>query len=447
MKQIPVEIQLERLPEFWDRSVIFFANLHALFFGNEAETDALNSQVRGIEAYGARLLSIVDLLYRGGDNLLMIESPPCDSLIEYLRDDLKLNLPDYHIVRPDEYPNFLERLQNANHELFSHPAECLDGFVTDIKLAEIGERLKKPTVSSHPGSQNGNNKFKLYQFKKSVGLPVFETRIGENPIHTIELFKNLKTCGYKKAVVKAQIGASGCGIEIYSTDQDDPNSIPEFLFFEGPVLVQGWLDDSQPGIEVLCSPSVQMFVAEDRAALFDITEQILSEASVHEGNISPPPFFENHPEFKDEMLHQAGIAAQYLHSLGYRGTASSDFVVYLENGESKAVLCEINARVTGATYPSLLGKHFNPDGAWLLRNLKLNPALPPHVLFQVLESEKLLFKPERKKGILPFNFSYTEDGDVRKGQFVCLGKTAEECFEILKSADESLPVKTEAAED
>jgi hypothetical protein len=31
----------ERLPAFWDQSVVFFANLLALFYGNEEETAVL----------------------------------------------------------------------------------------------------------------------------------------------------------------------------------------------------------------------------------------------------------------------------------------------------------------------------------------------------------------------------------------------------------------------
>ena len=51
----------------------------------------------------------------------------------------------------------------------------------------------------------------------------------------------LGAMGYQKAVVKAQIGASGYGMIKLAIDKLQPESVPEYLFFEGPCMVQGWL--------------------------------------------------------------------------------------------------------------------------------------------------------------------------------------------------------------
>ena len=44
----------------------FFANLLALFFGNEAETKSLADEVGEIDSYGGRLIPILNLIFRKG---------------------------------------------------------------------------------------------------------------------------------------------------------------------------------------------------------------------------------------------------------------------------------------------------------------------------------------------------------------------------------------------
>ena len=105
----------------------------------------------------------------------------------------------------------------------------------------------------------------------------------------------LRQLGYSTAVVKAQIGASGYGMIKLNTQNPRLDSMPNYLFFEGPCMVQGWLDEERPGVRRIGSPSIQMFLDDHTVSLFDWTEQILSEASVHEGNMSPPPYIRRTP--------------------------------------------------------------------------------------------------------------------------------------------------------
>ena len=59
----------------WDRRVIFVANLLGLFFGNEKETGELMDQVGPLETYGGRLVPVLDLLFRGAeDNIVILET-------------------------------------------------------------------------------------------------------------------------------------------------------------------------------------------------------------------------------------------------------------------------------------------------------------------------------------------------------------------------------------
>ena len=85
----------------------------------------------------------------------------------------------------------------------------MDGFVTDTKLVKIAELLGKQTISSLGGSKNGNNKYLLYRHQVEQQLPVFDTLLASNQEQAHARLDELRASGYRKAVIKAQIGASG----------------------------------------------------------------------------------------------------------------------------------------------------------------------------------------------------------------------------------------------
>ncbi|MHC4308046.1 MAG: hypothetical protein ACYSR7_05430, partial [Planctomycetota bacterium] len=69
-----------QLPEFWDRNVTFFANMQSIFYDNHSELERLKQQVTGVETYGGRLIPIINLIFRGGNNMLVLERPPDQTL-------------------------------------------------------------------------------------------------------------------------------------------------------------------------------------------------------------------------------------------------------------------------------------------------------------------------------------------------------------------------------
>ena len=443
-----IKIVAGELPPFWDRSVLFFCNLRSIFYENDAEAAELVRRITGAQSYGGRVVSILNLLFRRGPNKILLEAVPESNLLDYLSGDLGLSLPSFEVLGHRRYQDLGAKAGKKNDgrdpivdELKNHPAEWIDGYVTDSILVRVARSLRKHTVSSLDGSKNGNNKYLLHRYQEERGLPVFDTCMAEAPNEVRNCLKELSLKGYRKAVIKAQIGASGYGMMKVSIAGFKSSDTPQYLFFEGPCMVQGWIDEHCAGLERLGSPSVQMFLNDESVFLYDWTEQILSDESVHEGNQSPPPYAAEHPGLQQELFRQAGLAGEWLHAQGYRGTASTDFLVVRRAKKIDVIICEINARVTGATYPSVLARRFLPAACWYMRNIQFRKALDGAQVLTLMDRAGELYRPGDKKGIIPFNFNVDEDGKVTKGQFLCLGKTHRECGGLLARAWSELPVE------
>jgi len=443
VQEINIQHNVGTLPAFWDREVIFFANILALFFGNEQETDVLRQEVGVLETYGSRLIPLINLLFQGQQNILILEKEPDPSLLNYFQNTLKLNLPHIETINHNLYiaiknknNQYQEKIKAFCQLLQEHPAQWIDGYVTDETLTCLAGRTKKKTVSFPEGSRRGNNKLHLHLYLAENNLPIFDTFIAHSLEDIPEGLNFLKKKGYKMAVIKSAIGASGIGMHKIETHPNEKIDLPKYLFYEDACLVQGWLDESISDIKYIGSPSVQMFISDTSCSLHEITDQILSPDSIHEGNIAPPPYLKANTILRKELLNQATIAGKWLYSQGYRGTASTDFHLIERKGQHELRICEINARVTGATYPSILANHFCPEDAWMLRNIRFSPPIESIQLLSVLKKENLLFYPNRNNGILPFNFNQNDDGLIMKGQFLFLGKTIKETFNLLKQLQE-----------
>ncbi|MDP7555177.1 MAG: hypothetical protein QGF31_03255, partial [Nitrospinota bacterium] len=91
---VEVKIIPGELPIFWDRSAVFFVNLHALFFGNDDLTKVMEREICGMPTYGGRLVSILNLIFRNKKNLVILEAPPDEAILEYVSNKLDISIPD-----------------------------------------------------------------------------------------------------------------------------------------------------------------------------------------------------------------------------------------------------------------------------------------------------------------------------------------------------------------
>ncbi len=451
---MPVTVSPGVLPPFRQRRTAFVANLLSLFFGNEYETQELQQTVGNLESYGGRLVPVLSLLNQGGPCDLVLESAPDPALLDYFEKALELQLPKVSLLDHEIYLGIgrhlaeerpVERLQSSVPlDLRSRQLDSIDGFVTDETLAHLARFCETETLASVAGSRRGNNKGLLHDFLISEGLPVFDTLHLRQASELPAALVKMRATGYRQAVIKSQIGASGIGIQKLSTEPTVPSPlIADHYFFEGYCLLQGWLEPGIRNVTAIKSPSVQLFLDDLTGIhLYDVTEQILSHDSVHEGNISPPPCLENQPAVLDRMLDQSEQVARWLYQQGYRGTASVDFLIAEKSGSEPAevYVCEINARITGATYPAVLARHFIPHGAWMHRNLQFSEPIAAQQILYLLSSHHHLFQPQSTGGILPVNFIRNDAGLVTKGQFLCLGKNIRQCQKFLVYCEEELPI-------
>ncbi len=423
-----VATNLGACPATWDRPAVFFANLTSLFFGNIAATRALCEMLEGtLNSYGGRLAPVLDLLFREGEvgqNLLVVESAPDGRLLEYHGGVLGLRMPEIVVAEGDRYedPDLVARVAE-------HPGGAIDGYVTDAGLVRVAELAGKRTLSTLEGSMLANNKLALHRELLRLGLPTFDTEIAAGPAEVGVCCARLAARGYRSAAVKAQVGASGIGI--LKVDTWRPDRVSDLMFHDGPCLIQGWVERGINAVRHVHSPSVQVFVGPAVAELYDITDQILDADSVHEGNIAPPHDGGGAGAEDAELLRQAEIIAGWLHGTGYRGPASVDFHVATRGGVREVRACEINARITGATYPSLLARHFQRRGAWLMRNLALSASLPTGDLLDRIAGAGLLFEPGDGRGCIPINFNTDGAGRVVKGQFLFLAPGVEGAADLL----------------
>ncbi len=434
-------------PRFRDQSVLFFANLKSLFLGNTEQMNELIDLVGELDSYGGRLIPILNLLYRSGKNTLVLERMPETSLMQYFVEKLDLELPKIHLMNPQLYESLALESVDTLKELIAEDFTYVDGYVTDEKLNRWAGLLGCEHSCSIEGYRIGNNKTCLHQHLVEVGLPTPDTVVEDCSDRISEALLTLQKKGYQRAVIRAAIGASGIGMIGVDIQAEQSVQVPAMFFHGGPCLVQGWFEKDVLGVESVTSPSVQFFIQDDGIDLFDITSQILSGDSVHEGNYAPPGDYGD-PTLTS-IMEQAIEVSRWLHENGYRGPGSVDFIVVemQQGGEMKPYVCEVNARVTGATYPSVLARHLRPDGAWLMRNIRFETRVKGADVLDMLEKGDWLYEKGKSSGVIPINLNSHKDGRVAKGQFLYLNNKIEACSKQLDHMVESLPVRTSIERD
>ncbi len=111
-------------------------------------------------------------------------------------------------------------------------------------------------------------------------------------------------------------------------------------------------------LEVISSTNILIHVEPDSGGILcvSVTDQRLSEALVHDGNLYP-----SSAKTIKAMISAAWKMSKWLQSEGYCGLVGFDFAEYLnrETRELQHFLCEINPRTNAAAYPKALMEYLN----------------------------------------------------------------------------------------
>jgi hypothetical protein len=98
-----VQIRPAEPPPSWNRRVLFFSNIHSIFYGNVEETRQLMDEITGSHSYGGRVIAIIDLLFSQRPNAMVLEVAPEPSLMKYLAQNIGLSMPQHEILERPGY--------------------------------------------------------------------------------------------------------------------------------------------------------------------------------------------------------------------------------------------------------------------------------------------------------------------------------------------------------
>jgi len=260
-KKTVVKVGLGELPPLWDFPAVFFANLESIFFGNPEKTRELIDNVQGFHSYGGRLVPIIGILYKGDKSLLLLRKAPEPALLEYYCEDLGLSVPDLEIISHGADSGFGRSAEDrtAKKRIRQHPAKVIDGFVTDEHLSSAARSLGKKLINTGNSCKDANDKVLLNRFLSSADLPMFDGREAVPGSDLEDALSELRAGGYGRAVIKTSLGASGFGMYMVDLAKKAVHAPQIDVFHRESVLVQGWVEEGQHGVETISSPSVQFF--------------------------------------------------------------------------------------------------------------------------------------------------------------------------------------------
>ncbi len=238
-----------------------------------------------------------------------------------------------------------------------------------------------------------NDKIFFYRLMEDLDLPRIPGFIG-NSDAVAGRIRKIET---KPSIVRSSASVGGSLVWPLRND-DERTACLEHLDKMGrdSLLVM------QPLRDVLLSPNLQFYIADDQVYLFCETVQILHDKMDHRGN-----FFDRveDPTIREKLLDQGKELAFQVAAMGYRGVLGVDFII-TEDEEVFAV--EMNARHNTSTYAAWFTNRFtNGDplvmirsGSALCMSLPAGTPLTPMQWIERLGEDA--FNPDRASGVLPF---------------------------------------------
>lgn len=241
-----------------------------------------------------------------------------------------------------------------------------------------------------------NDKASSRELSLRLGLPVADGRICGGTEEMLDAFRELRSKGYGKVILKEPRNASGKGL--YVAEREDRfaawarRAVRTNRQADARWLVEGWQEDREDW-------NAQLFVDPSGSVeLFSLKRQLI-DGTVYIGSEFPDVA---NPDAKMAEYAEAVLrVGRELARLGYRGVAGIDSMRTERRGWIPVV--EINGRFTLSTYLSFLPGRF-PD-RWLrarYRRLPPSAAISFDELLDRLEREGLLYAGGAEEGVIVY---------------------------------------------
>lgn len=308
----------------------------------------------------------------------------------------------------------------------------------ESKLAAILEAVLGRKVHLLGGDSDlvdyANHKHNVRTKAIELGVPVPEGDIIElqlgRPLDLTPIQVAINRYIHKtgRVIVKGSYGASGSSLVIV---ENNPESIKKALS-----KITGRIDNRiyivEVMLDVIVSPNILVHIepGNGRILCVCVTDQLLSDKLVHEGNVYP-----SGAKTLKDMMNSARRISKWLQAEGYCGLVGFDFGEYFNSktGEFKHFLAEINPRTNAATYSKSLMEHLNikqkqKDGPYIEAFLSANVKTNASSFAELKESYgHLFFNPKMGEGLVPYNTGCLEYGKFTLAVF---GKSRNEVVKM-----------------
>lgn len=317
----------------------------------------------------------------------------------------------------------------------------------ESKLAAILEAVLGRKVHLLGGDSDlvdyANHKHNVRTKALELGVPVpegdiIELQLGEygRPLDLtpIQVAINRYIHETGRVIVKGSYGASGSSLVIV---ENNPESIKKALS-----KIAGRIDNGiyivEVMLDIIVSPNILMHIepGNGRILCVCVTDQLLSDKLVHEGNVYPPS-----AKTLKGMMNSARRISKWLQAEGYCGLVGFDFGEYFNSKtrEFKHFLAEINPRTNAATYSKSLMEHLNrkqkqKGGPYIEAFLSANVKTNAGSFAELKESYgHLFFNPKTGKGLVPYNTGCLEYGEFTLAVFGKFRNEVVKMYEDFKS--------------
>lgn len=330
------------------------------------------------------------------------------------------------------------KLLEANNEVVLNPFIASSG---QFKLARVMETVLGRRLCVLGGHSDivdyANGKHNVRAKAVELGVPVPEADIVELKLGTdgmpldltpIEVGINRHIHRTGRVIIKGAYGASGSSTLIVENNSESIRQALNKIAEKSDnriYIIEVMLD-------VIVSPNVLMYIepGSGRISCVSVTEQILTEKLVHEGNVYPPS-----AKTVRGMMSSARKISKWLVAEGYSGLVGFDFGEYLcmETRNLTYFFAEINPRTNAAAYPKALMGHLNMQQRqkgrpYIETFLSSNIRTKATSFAQLNELYgHLFFKSKTGKGCVPYNTGCLENG---KFSLAVFGKSREEVTEM-----------------